>query len=259
MRWHCYRWKPTIAQCEAKPDTLLAGRRHAPDGSIWQILTTARRAAADFHPYPGTSEKNLSPRSPRAMSSREQSRPMFVLSEKKHSDDRGSRCPDADKGGVHRRCRQAFNGFSEQVIYRNEQMTPTNSGAHLDIGADLKAIRGLPACVAASVSLPTLARLNSSPRSRHRPTPNFPPSWNVAPNEPLSVARFDRKAGERSLDMLRWALVPYWATDIKAGLAPSHRSSFSLDALPRPVSRERRPWRSRQLPSGALRHLGHGR
>ena len=42
----------------------------------------------------------------------------------------------------------------------------------------------------------------------HRPTPNFPPSWNVAPTDPLPVVRYDPKAGERSLDILRWGLVP---------------------------------------------------
>ena len=49
----------------------------------------------------------------------------------------------------------------------------------------------------------------------HRPTPNFPPSWNVAPTDPLPVIRYDAKAGERSLDLLRWGLVPFWAKDIK--------------------------------------------
>jgi putative SOS response-associated peptidase YedK len=43
----------------------------------------------------------------------------------------------------------------------------------------------------------------------HRPIPNFPPSWNVAPTDQLPVVRYDRKAGERSLDLLRWGLVPY--------------------------------------------------
>jgi len=45
----------------------------------------------------------------------------------------------------------------------------------------------------------------------HRPTPNFPPSWNVAPTDPLPAIRYDAKAGERSLDLLRWRLVPFWA------------------------------------------------
>ena len=34
----------------------------------------------------------------------------------------------------------------------------------------------------------------------HRPTPNFPPSWNVAPTDPLPVVRYDAKASERSLE-----------------------------------------------------------
>ena len=53
----------------------------------------------------------------------------------------------------------------------------------------------------------------------HRPTPNFPPSWNVAPTDQLPVVRYDKKAGERSLDLLRWGLVPYWAKDLNVGFA----------------------------------------
>jgi putative SOS response-associated peptidase YedK len=41
-----------------------------------------------------------------------------------------------------------------------------------------------------------------------RPTPNFPPSWNVAPTDTLPVVRYDLKAGRRSLDMLRWGPDP---------------------------------------------------
>jgi putative SOS response-associated peptidase YedK len=52
-----------------------------------------------------------------------------------------------------------------------------------------------------------------------RPTPNFPPSWNVAPTDSLPVVRYDLKAGQRSLDMLRWGLIPHWAKDIKVGFA----------------------------------------
>ena len=52
-----------------------------------------------------------------------------------------------------------------------------------------------------------------------RLSPNFPPSWNVAPTDSLPVVRYDRKAGQRSLDLLRWGLIPYWAKDIKVGFA----------------------------------------
>ncbi len=53
----------------------------------------------------------------------------------------------------------------------------------------------------------------------HRPTPNIAPSWNVAPTDPLPVVRHDARVGERSLDVMRWGLVPFWAKDIKVGFA----------------------------------------
>jgi putative SOS response-associated peptidase YedK len=34
----------------------------------------------------------------------------------------------------------------------------------------------------------------------HRPTPNFAPSWNVAPADQLPIVRFGARGGERSLD-----------------------------------------------------------
>src|SRR5881392_2472115 len=46
------------------------------------------------------------------------------------------------------------------------------------------------------------------------PRPNFPPSWNVAPTDNLPIIRYDAKAGHRTLDVIRWGLVPYWARDI---------------------------------------------
>jgi putative SOS response-associated peptidase YedK len=49
----------------------------------------------------------------------------------------------------------------------------------------------------------------------HRPTPNIAPSWNVAPTDPLLVVRYDAKAGERSLDVMRWELVSFWAKELK--------------------------------------------
>ena len=52
-----------------------------------------------------------------------------------------------------------------------------------------------------------------------RPTPNFQPSCNAAPTDPLPVVRYDRTAGERSVDRLRWGLIPHWARDINVGFA----------------------------------------
>jgi putative SOS response-associated peptidase YedK len=48
------------------------------------------------------------------------------------------------------------------------------------------------------------------------PTPNFPPSWNVAPTDNLPIVRYDPKVGHRTLDLMHWGLVP-WAKDIKIG------------------------------------------
>jgi putative SOS response-associated peptidase YedK len=66
----------------------------------------------------------------------------------------------------------------------------------------------------------------------HRPTPNFPPSWNAAPTDLLPVLRYDRKAGERSLDLLRWGLVSFWAQDITVGFAKITRRLMGSKASP---------------------------
>jgi putative SOS response-associated peptidase YedK len=65
-----------------------------------------------------------------------------------------------------------------------------------------------------------------------RPTPNFPPSWNVAPTDSLPVVRYERKAGQRSLDLLRWGLIPYWAKDIKVGFANINAKSEGIETRP---------------------------
>src|SRR6266568_1310343 len=68
------------------------------------------------------------------------------------------------------------------------------------------------------------------------PTPNFPPSWNVAPTDNLPIVRFDPKAGHRTLDLLRWGLVPFWAKDIKIGFSTINAMAETVDT--RPVFRE---------------------
>ena len=65
-----------------------------------------------------------------------------------------------------------------------------------------------------------------------RPTPNFPPSWNVAPTDPLPVVRYDARTGERSWDVLRWGLVPYWAKDIKVGFANINAKAEGIESKP---------------------------
>jgi SOS response associated peptidase (SRAP) len=66
----------------------------------------------------------------------------------------------------------------------------------------------------------------------HWPTPNFAPSWNVAPTDQLPIVRFDAKARERSLDLMRWGLVPYWAKDLKVGFANINAKAEGIEGRP---------------------------
>jgi putative SOS response-associated peptidase YedK len=66
----------------------------------------------------------------------------------------------------------------------------------------------------------------------HRPAPNIAPSWNVAPTDPLPVVRYDARAGERSLDVMRWGLVPFWAKDIKVGFANINAKAEGIESKP---------------------------
>jgi putative SOS response-associated peptidase YedK len=65
-----------------------------------------------------------------------------------------------------------------------------------------------------------------------RPTPNIAPSWDVAPADPLPVVRFDARAGERSLKVMRLGLVPFWANDIKVGLANINAKAKGIEGKP---------------------------
>src|SRR5499425_3244706 len=63
-----------------------------------------------------------------------------------------------------------------------------------------------------------------------RPTPNIPANWNAAPTEDLPVVRYDARAGQRSLDVMRWGLVPYWAKDIKVGFANINAKAEGIES-----------------------------
>jgi putative SOS response-associated peptidase YedK len=65
-----------------------------------------------------------------------------------------------------------------------------------------------------------------------RPTPNFAPSWNVAPTDPLPVVHYDARAGERSLDVMRWGLIPFWANDIKIGFSTFNARGEDVETKP---------------------------
>jgi hypothetical protein len=80
----------------------------------------------------------------------------------------------------------------------------------------------------------------------HRPTPNIAASWNVAPTHPLPVVRYDAKVSERSLDLMRWGLVPFWAKDIKVGFANINAKAKEIET--RPAFREAFPRRRCLVP-----------
>jgi putative SOS response-associated peptidase YedK len=66
----------------------------------------------------------------------------------------------------------------------------------------------------------------------HRPTPNFAPSWNVTPTDPVPIVLYDTNAGERSLDVMRWGLVPFWAKDIKVGFSNINAKAEGIEGKP---------------------------
>src|SRR5262249_45228639 len=44
---------------------------------------------------------------------------------------------------------------------------------------------------------------------------NVPRRFNAAPSQELLVIRQNHQTGERSLDFLKWGLIPYWCNDPK--------------------------------------------
>ncbi|MGH7294487.1 MAG: SOS response-associated peptidase [Polyangiaceae bacterium] len=53
--------------------------------------------------------------------------------------------------------------------------------------------------------------------------PRLERHYNVPPSQPVAVVRAQRAAAGRTLDLLRWGLVPFWADDPKIG----HRLSLA--------------------------------
>jgi putative SOS response-associated peptidase YedK len=52
------------------------------------------------------------------------------------------------------------------------------------------------------------------------PTPNWEPTWNMAPTRDAPVVRLHPETHARHLDLLRWGLVPHWAKDPKSVRQP---------------------------------------
>jgi hypothetical protein len=52
--------------------------------------------------------------------------------------------------------------------------------------------------------------------------PDLPVSYNIAPSQDILAIRFNPETGERSLDQLRWGLIPHWGKGPKDCL-PDHQ------------------------------------
>jgi putative SOS response-associated peptidase YedK len=65
---------------------------------------------------------------------------------------------------------------------------------------------------------------------------NVRPRYNAAPSQELLVIRENHKTGERSLDLIKWGLIPHWCTDPKGGRKPINAKAESVSR--RPMFRE---------------------
>jgi len=63
---------------------------------------------------------------------------------------------------------------------------------------------------------------------------NVRPRYNAAPSQELLVIRQNHKTGERSLDLVRWGLIPYSCSDPRGGRKPINAKAVALP-MPRIV------------------------
>jgi putative SOS response-associated peptidase YedK len=59
--------------------------------------------------------------------------------------------------------------------------------------------------------------------------PDLPISYNIAPSQEVVAIRFNPETKQRSLDRLRWGLVPYWAKDEKIGFKTINARAETVD------------------------------
>ena len=61
---------------------------------------------------------------------------------------------------------------------------------------------------------------------------NVPPRYNAAPSQELLVIRQNHKTGLRSLDLIRWDLIPYLVPRSEGGRRPINAKAESVSRLP---------------------------
>lgn len=62
--------------------------------------------------------------------------------------------------------------------------------------------------------------------------PNTPARYNVAPTQDIAAVRFNPKTGARSLDLLRWGLIPHWSKDKSVGVRMINAQAESIATKP---------------------------
>ena len=61
---------------------------------------------------------------------------------------------------------------------------------------------------------------------------DVPRRYNAAPSQELFVIRQNHKTGERSLDLLKWGLIPHGCSDPRGGRRPINAKAESVSRLP---------------------------
>ena len=61
---------------------------------------------------------------------------------------------------------------------------------------------------------------------------NIRPRYNGAPSQELLVIRENHNTGERSLDLIKWGLIPYWCQHPRGGRKPINAKAESVSRRP---------------------------
>ena len=62
--------------------------------------------------------------------------------------------------------------------------------------------------------------------------PDLPVSYNIAPSQNVLAIRFNPETRERTLDQLRWGLIPHWAKDQKIAYRTINARAETVDKAP---------------------------
>jgi len=64
------------------------------------------------------------------------------------------------------------------------------------------------------------------------PAPNAPPRYNGAPSQDFMIVRRNPHSGERTLEILRWGLIPHWVKDLAGGRKPINARAETITSSP---------------------------